>query len=332
MDTIPMPPSANRIYRQGKHDIITYLLDELPAHIARIEYEPQAITTLDDQLNLVMDAFSVSLSQPHPPFQLLCRLLKATNKYLNLRGLIQQQVDWGQTLLRYFLDNPEAGSDMDITVLVIIASGFERLGYIEDAIDLYEYIIALFDEDPTNQHLGAIYYNLALAYQKNDDIPQAIEASELAIRIDERYDDKRGIAINLMHLADLHFSLDDKKAGFTHMKQAIQVIERLNNPSILALYTGKLAFFMAKYEDFEKAIPLFESAMRQWELVGDDEQRGQVTFNYAVLLYETGRIAEAYRYAYDSLTWFEKSNSVYIRQVREALSVWEQADGGHSMI
>ncbi|HRF99448.1 MAG TPA: tetratricopeptide repeat protein, partial [Aggregatilineales bacterium] len=92
------------------------------------------------------------------------------------------------------------------------------------------------------------------------------------------------------------------------MKQAITVIEHLNNPSILALYTGKLAFFMARYDNFEKAIPLFQSAMTQWELLGDKEQLGMVMFNYAGLLQETNHPADAYRYAYDSLRLFEALN------------------------
>lgn len=328
MDGIIFSNNANKIYQQGHIIGIKRLLADLPPLITKIEYDPTAITLLDEYLSNLMDTFTTNLSHPQLPFEPLCRLLKATNKYLNLRGLVQQQVEWGQALLSYFLDHPESAEDIDIAILAIIASGFERLGQLEDAIDLYEDIIALFDDDLNNPNLGAVYYNMALAYHKQENFASAIEACEHAIRIDTHYQDNRAVAITRMLLADLHFSLGDKRAGFGNMKQAITVIEHLNNPSILALYTGKLAFFMARYDNFEKAIPLFQSAITQWELLGDKEQLGLVMFNYAVLLQETNRSADAYRYAYDSLRLFEALNHPHEETVKEAMATWENE--GHS--
>jgi len=323
MKTVEVDEKGGRIFQMRQRNIINHLLNRLPPLIAQIEYDPQAITTLDSFLSHLSGIFDVTLNFPNPPFDELCRLLKATNKYLNLRGFIQQQVNWGQALLQYFLDHPDVGVSMDVTVLVIIASGFERLGQVDDAIDLYETIISWFEDDPTNPHLGAIYYNLALAYQKQEEFASAIEVCELAIRLDEKYADKRAIAINRMLLADLHFSLGDIRAGFGQMKQAIITLETLNNPTLLALYTGKLALFMTKYADYEKAIALFESAIRQWELVGDTEQLGLVKFNYANALYEMGNRADAYRHAYESLRVFEAMNSTHLATVRQALAVWD---------
>ncbi|HRF98254.1 MAG TPA: hypothetical protein PLZ51_23765, partial [Aggregatilineales bacterium] len=156
MDEVIVPNESGGVYQGLRTRLINRFLVTLPPLIAKIEYDSNAITTLDEDLPSLMDTFNTNLAISHIPFDPLCRLLKATNKYLNVRGLIQQQVEWGQALLRYFLDHPEVGEDIDIVVLAIIANGFERLGQLEDAIDLYEFIMELFDDDLNNPNLGAI--------------------------------------------------------------------------------------------------------------------------------------------------------------------------------
>jgi hypothetical protein len=101
-----------------------------------------ALALLDFYLPSIGGLFDAVLRLPQPPFQSLCDLLKQLNKYLNMRGLYREQVEWAQSLLSYFLEHEgETGDKIDLVILNTIASGFDALGEHEDTLDIYDFII-----------------------------------------------------------------------------------------------------------------------------------------------------------------------------------------------
>lgn len=108
-----------------------------------------ALALLDFYLPSAGSLFDMAIRLPQPPFQSLCDLLKQLNKYLNMRGLYREQVEWAQSLLSYFLEHEgETGERIDLVILNTIASGFDALGEHEDVLDIYDFIIDPYADDP----------------------------------------------------------------------------------------------------------------------------------------------------------------------------------------
>ncbi len=282
-----------------------------------------ALALLDFYLPSVGGLFDAALQLPQPPFQSLCDLLKQLNKYLNTRGLYREQVEWAQALLSYFLEHEgETGEKVDLVILNTIASGFDALGEHEDALDIYDFIIDLYADEPDHPGLAVICFNAAVAHHRIGSIEQALALCQRSIAIDEQHGNPRGIATSLMLLSDLLHAQGNTEGIFQALKRAAELIEPLENRYLHAQVTAKTALHTARYHDWERASGLFKAAITMWRDIGDEEQLAGTLFNYAVLLQETGSHAEALTCAQESLTLLERHNLFHAETVRVAVEEW----------
>lgn len=282
-----------------------------------------ALALLDDQIPNIEGLFEAGLRLPQPPFQGLCDLLKLLNKYLNTRGLYREQVEWAQGLLSYFLEHEaETGERIDLVILNTIASGFDALGEHDDALDIYDFIIDLYADEPDHPGLAVICFNAAVAHHRAKDDEQAFALCQRSIAIDKQHNNPRGLATSLLLLSDLLHIKGDVKGIFQALARAAELVSRLDNRYLHAQIVGKTALHTARYYDWERAAVMFKEAIVMWRDIGDEEQLAGVLFNYAVLLQETGSIPEAITLAQESLTIFEKYNLFHAENVRMAMSAW----------
>lgn len=304
---------------QQMHDQIV----PLAAQIERSN-SAQTLALLDDQLPNIGGLFDATLRLPQPPFQGLCDLLKQLNKYLNTRGLYREQVEWAQALLSYFLEHEqETGEKIDLVILNTIASGFDVLGEHEDALDIYDFIIDLYADDPDHPGLAVICFNAAVAHHRMDHIEQALALCQRSIVIDEHHGNPRGIATSLMLLSDLLHTQGNVEGIFQTLKRAAELIVSLDNRYLHAQVTAKTALHTARYHDWERAAGLFKAAITMWRDIGDEEQLAGTLFNYAVLLYETGNTVDALTCAQESLALLERHNLFHAETVRTAIEEWQ---------
>lgn len=282
-----------------------------------------ALALLDNQLPNIGGVFEAGLRLSQPPFQDLCDLLKQLNKYLNTRGLYREQVEWAQGLLSYFLEHEaETGERIDLVILNTIASGFDALGEHDDALDIYDFIIDLYADEPDHPGLAVICFNAAVAHHRAKHDEQAFVLCQQSIVIDEQHNNPRGIAISLLLLSDLLHIKGDVKGIFQALAQAAELVSPLDNRYLHAQILGKTALHTACYHDWERAAVMFKEAIAMWRDIGDEEQLAGVLFNYAVLLQETGRVPEAINLAQESLALFEKYSLFHAETVRTAMGEW----------
>lgn len=301
------------------------MLEQIVPLAAQVERSDSARTLalLDEQLPNLGGLFDAALRLPQPPFQNLCDLLKQVNKYLNMRGLYREQVEWAQSLLSYFLDHEEeTGDKIDLVILNTIASGFDALGEHEDALDIYDFIIDLYADEPDHPGMAVICFNAAVAHHRIGSIEPALTLCRRSIALDEQHNNARGIAVSLLLLSDLLHVQRDAEGIFRALKRAAELIEPLDNRYLQAQVTARTALHTARYHDWERAAGLFKAAIAMWRDIGDEEQLAGTLFNYAVLLQETDSTAEALACAQESLTLLEQYSLFHAETVRAAIKEW----------
>jgi tetratricopeptide (TPR) repeat protein len=285
---------------------------------------PDSLALLDDHLPNLRGLFDAALRLPHPPFAPLCDLLKGINRYLNARALYREQVEWAQGLLAYFLDHEdETDESIDLAILNTIAYGRDALGEHAEALDLYEFMIELYADDPDHPGLAVVCFNAALAAHRIGDNACALALCQRSIVIDELHDNARGQAISLMLLADLYAVHDQVNEALVALQRSLALIEPLDNRTLRAQITGKLAQHTARYIDWERAEALFVEAIALWRALGDSEQLASTLFSYAELLHQTGRQDQALQYAEESLHLFQASDLFHAQTVQAAINVWQ---------
>src|SRR5690606_2385671 len=175
----------------------------------------QMLALLDDQLPNIRGLFNAAVRLPQLPFHSLCDLLKQLNKYLNMRGLYREQVEWAQNLLSYFLEHEEeTGEQIDLVILNTIASGFNALGKEESALDIYNFAMDLFADEPWNPALAVISFNAALVHYSLGNFDKALKLCQQAIAIDEMHGNSQNLARSLLLLSDLMHELGQVKDIF----------------------------------------------------------------------------------------------------------------------
>lgn len=282
-----------------------------------------ALALLDFYLPSVGGLFDATLQLPQPPFQSLCDLLKQLNKYLNTRGLYREQVEWAQSLLSYFLEHEgETGEQIDLVILNTIAFGFNALGKEESALDIYNFSLDLFADEPQHPALAVISFNAALVHYGLGNFDQALKLCQQAIAIDETHDNSQNLVRSLLLLSDLMHELGNVKDIFLALSRALDLIESLDNRYLHAQITSKMALQIARYHDKERAVGLFKEAIAMWREIGDEQQLANTLFFYAALLQATGSKVEALVHAEESLHLLERLSLPDADQVREDIEQW----------
>lgn len=302
------------------------LLEQISPYVREMESNNpgRALTMLDEYLPAIANLFENFPRMPQPLYAILSELIKQMGKYFNARGLYPEQVRWAQALFDYFLNNEaETGVRIDLAILNTIASGFTMLGEHQDAVDLYEFILELYQDEPDHPGIAVITFNAALAYYQLGNVERALLLCRRAIELDRQLGDWRGEARSQFLLADVLDVLRDERGIFEALHQAVALAETHDSRFLQAQTLSKLAHYSARYIDWEQAEPLYSQAIAVWRSLGDEENLAAALFNYAVLLEETGRLAQALELAQESLRIYERDAIYLAERVRHAIAEWE---------
>lgn len=305
-----------------------------PVHAIQSAAAPDAIRLLDEELGTLTSVFETTVRKPGTLFDILCELLRTFSPYFDLRGLFSEQLQWAQMLLQYFRDHTASDDDaVDMSLLLVIANMFHRLGEHDDALEIYNFVLSIERHRATHPGFSVTYHNMALLYLSRGDDERGMEACKRSLEIDRHNGNQRGIAVNMLLLSDFLERTGQVQASATLLQEAYTVMEPLNNPVLQATFTGKLAAFAAMYTDSpDRAEALFKETITAWGELRDDEQRAITQFNYAVMLHELGRVDEALALAHESLTVLQAQDHYIAKHIRASLLAWQASEDAPSSV
>lgn len=316
-------------------ELVAQAMRDLVPLVNQIESEhaADALTELDEDMSFITGLLDTTSRNPGKLLDLVCDLLQTLTPYLNARGLFEEQLSWAQRLFKYFRDHAESEeAAVNLSLLMIIASTFHRLGEHDDALDIYSFVLSIDRHRSTHPGFAIAHHSMALIYLSKGDHASALSACQRALEIDRHNENPRGIANGLLLLADLLEEEGALPASADALREATDIIEEIRNPILEATLLSKIAIFAAKYNPEANSDRLFKEAIEKWQSIGDDEQLALTKFNYAVVLQETGKPDEARQHAVESLKLLEAARHFRANHVRQAIEAWDRGEDAPASI
>ena len=196
----------------------------------------------------------------------------------------------------------------------------ERDEMVEKAVACFRKIIAIIKQSDQKSvlhdrlTLARSYYNLAFAYQINENHTEAIMAYKKAIKIVERFDqedllaDRDSLATGYQNMALAFGRIGEKDEAFEFYKKAIAIEEQLEQEGLLidrndlAITYTNLALSFDEIKNYDEAIKFYKKAiaireqLNQEGLLADRNDLASSYHNLAFTLEEIEEYGEAIKF------------------------------------
>lgn len=172
----------------------------------------------------------------------------------------------------------------------MLIRNFISLGLVNSALKQYQEAIEYYHKainsiGSNKQKLGIlsiIYNNLASIYVELNNIEEAIECSDMVIKIDEQLNDPRGLAIAYHNRAAIHYNLKQYDKSLQWFDKSLAIKEKMKNKIGIATTSLGMAEVYKEKKEYSKAadyvfkaIEIYKSSnslanlMNSYELLGD---------------------------------------------------------------
>jgi len=176
----------------------------------------------------------------------------------------------------------------------------DQIGEPQKAITYYE--LALKIQEFINDKKGMAYSlnNIAYVYDNQGDVPKGLEYMHKALKIQEEIQDKVGIAISLINIGNVLRANGEENKAIDYFNRGLKINEELQNNSAMAVALLNIGDVYYTKNDTVQALLHFKKALQLYEKENDQ-------FGYAYALVNLGHIYKK-QHQYDkALSVFDKS-------------------------
>jgi len=281
----------------------------------------EGLSVLDTELENIKAGMEWSRSQDQKQgWELVKWYAFALNKFLDVRGMWQENSEWAQAGLRAC----ERLGDSQAMARTYNNLGLvcQRQGEWPRAIELFEQSLKIGERLGDSQGMARAYNNLALLHADRGEWERAIELHQRSLEIMESLGDTQGIAATYNNLGAVYHSQGQWDRAIELFKQALQIMQRLGDSHGMAQTYGNLGLVYADQGKWQRAIELHEQSLDIHERLGDSHGMAQTCDNLGTLYYRQGEWPPAIELYEQSLEIFQRlGNSHGIAQTYNNLGL-----------
>jgi len=174
-------------------------------------------------------------------------------------------------------------------------------GYARQAIQLCEQNLK--GSSPKNKlnaiylkYLAASYNNMGFISDQHGDIPKALEYYNKALEIQERINDKMGIAYSLNNIGYVYNNLNDVPQALEYFHKSLKIQEEISDKYGLAVSYINIGTIYKDNGNLAKAIDYFEKSLKLKTEINDKEGIAISLLNIGAIHYKKGGYQEALDY------------------------------------
>lgn len=215
-------------------------------------------------------------------------IIRMADIYLN-----EQFYDSAEVILKDGIERyPE--SSMKSFYQNLLATTFRYQNKLDEAIELYERILAETDSTPANvQRIAAIRLNLATAYDNMGNRTEAIRNFLAGIEYAESAQDTQYWVVALNNLGDTYNGYEEYERAEFYLQKSIQLSRDKGLKSNLLRSLMNLANTRTNTQDSEEALALYEEALSLHNEIRPNTPPFQILYNMGNLFLQTGDLVKA---------------------------------------
>ena len=198
----------------------------------------------------------------------------------------------------------------------IRAQAFNNIGYVYDnhgqrakAIESYTNALKLREKIEDKKGMAESLSNIGAFYSNNHNIPQALQFYQRCLLLRAELGDKKGLAKVYNNLGTLFENEGDHKTSLEHFLRSLKIYEALGDEygiSDVCLSLGSVYFNRSDttnptQADFTNAKSYYLRSLQLFEKLDDKVNQAQALWSLGYMAYYQGSIADAKKYAQQSM-------------------------------
>jgi tetratricopeptide (TPR) repeat protein len=148
--------------------------------------------------------------------------------------------------------------------------------------------------------------NIAVIYASHGDNAKALEHFHRALKIEERMNDKEGIARNLGNIGLTYSDMDDYPKALDHYFRALKINAEIGNKNGEATVLGNIGIIYSRREDSKKALDYFLRALKLKQELGNKNGTASTLGNIGGVYRVQGELSKALDFYSNSLKLYEE--------------------------
>ena len=143
--------------------------------------------------------------------------------------------------------------------------------------------------------------NLGLFYENQEgNIPKALEFYHKGLKINERINNKKGIALLLNRTGNIYMTQGDQKRALANYQRSIQLLEEIGLDREMATPLNSIGLYYEGEEDYESALKYFLKSLKV-------DEKNKSAQGIGMSLSNIGRMYLKYENAPKALNYFKRS-------------------------
>ncbi len=184
----------------------------------------------------------------------------------------------------------EEDAQLKATTLHQMASIYANQGQVEQAIDLYQQSLAIYEQVGYDQGKATTLHSMAIVYANQGQAKQAIDLYQQSLAIKEQIGNVQGKAATFHCMAVIYANQGQVEQAIDLYQQSLAITEQIGDVQTKAATLHCLAMIYANQGQVEQAIDLYQQSLAINEQIGDVQGKAATLHCLAIIYANQGQV------------------------------------------
>ena len=194
---------------------------------------------------------------------------------------------------------------------IVIGVNYDEQGLYPQALEQYHKALSIDEKIDNKEGMAMSLNNIGNIYLTQDNLTDALEYYERALLIDEELGVKQGIATELVNIASILTTQGDSTRSREHYERALKLYAEVKDMDGMASVNMRLGNIHFNQRSNEIALEYYEEALAIYKVLGSKTGYATVMTNIGDYYRSRGKLDRAIDFCKKSLALTKEINSLY---------------------
>ncbi len=192
-------------------------------------------------------------------------------------------------------------------------------GNLEDAQELYQQALAIYQEIGSREGESATLNNLAISVYAKGDYATALMYLEQSLAIDRELGDKKGEGVTLSNISQIYKAQGNYASAMTYLEQSLAIRQEIGDKAGKGVTLNNISQIYDALGDYASAMTYLEQSLAIRQEIGDKAGEAVTSWNIGLTYEEQGDLKQAEAYTSRAVQLAEELGHPDLENYREGL-------------